>query len=271
MEDSSNQETDTSTKRRRRRPAPPPVKMPSIFIAMACSGKGTPIRSDKCPPNTFPVLAGAALTSGRQPGISYDDFGQNISKYYLIYFDLTVTYWLHKNAPDFDFVGICDERRRFLITEIHQRGMALKKIDVILPSQRRKLPNINAYLYPGSENSPLEQNYKKMKDILDEKYPDMASFAKDFFQKEFLVPSNFLVARTDIFHDYADFLFSVLQPLQQKNEAEGIDMEPRSLYKIGELLTTLYFEYHQEEFQIKRVNSHMITTNHHKLKDRDRV
>ena len=85
------------------------------------------------------------------------------------------------------------------------------------------------------------------------------------------MPSNFLVARADIFHSYAEFLFSVLQVLQQKNEAEGIDMEPRSFFRIGELLTILYFEYHREQFQIKRVNSHMITTNHHKLKDGDRI
>ena len=264
MADLSGKDADKTVKRRHRNPPLPPVKPSSLFIAMACSGKGTPIQSDKCPPNTFPVLAGAALTSGRQPGLSYDDFGQNISKEYPLYGLLTVTYWLHKNAPDFDFVGICDECRRLLITENHRHGFARKKIDVVLPSQRIKLSDIEAYFHPDAQGSLRREDYERLMGVLDEKYPDMAACVRDLFSHEFVLPSNVLVARSDIFHAYAEFLFAVLQTLQQENASVGIQQEPGSLCMLGRLLTTLYFEYHKEDYKIKRVNCHTIVTNHHK-------
>ena len=52
--------------------------------------------------------------------MSFDNFGQNISKGYSLYAELTVTYWLHKNAPDFDYLGLCDEHRCFVITDNHR-------------------------------------------------------------------------------------------------------------------------------------------------------
>ena len=244
--------------------APLPLKAPSIFIAMACSGKGAPIRIEKYPPDVYPVLAGAALHSKPQRDMSFDNFGQNISKGYSLYAELTVTYWLHKNAPDFDYLGLCDEHRCFVITDNHRRALALGKFDVILPRQRIKLPGIEVYFHPDVAESLQPQDYEQMLDILDEKYPDMASCARKIFQQEFKLPSNLLIARNDIFHDYAEFLFSVLQPLQQKNEDNAIYQERHSLRVLGELLTTLYFEYHQEDFKIKRVNSHLLAASHHK-------
>ena len=257
MADSCKATRNTKTKSWKRYQLPPP-KVPSIFIAMACSGKGIPIRIDKFPPDVYPVLAGAALIPKRQRGMSFDDCGRNISKDHRLYSELTVTYWLHKNAPDFDYLGLCDEHRCFLFTDNHRKALAFQKVDVFLPSMRVKLPSVDSYFHPEAIGSLQRRDFVRMLEVLDEKYPDMAARARNIFKKEFRLPSNLLIARVDIFHSYADFLFSVLQTLQKKNEADGIEQKTRSLCIFGELLTTLYFEYHQDEWKIQRINSHML-------------
>ena len=76
------------------------TEMPSIFLAMACSPNDAAVpRQSSLPSCMHPVLGGAALTSERPPNMLYDDMGQNISRDNGLYSELSVTYWLHENAP----------------------------------------------------------------------------------------------------------------------------------------------------------------------------
>lgn len=229
----------------------------SVFIAMACSGRHVSVRNWKLPPDVYPVLGGAALAPRRPPEMSYDDFGKNISKEHPLYAELTVTYWLHKNAPKVDYLGVCDEHRCFLVTGGFRKALMAQNVDVILPHARIQLPNIEAYFNPMVTGALQRRDYERMLELLDTKEPAMAACARRLFQQEFGLPSNLLIARKDVFHDYAAFLFLMLEAVHQRNKADKIQQEPRSLAALGELLTSVYFAYHKE-LKIQHAHTHLM-------------
>ena len=229
----------------------------SLFIAMACSGRNISVRNWKLPPDVYPVLGGAALTSKRPQEMSYDDFGKNISKEYPLYAELAVTYWLHKNAPMVDYLGICDEHRCFLLTGSFRKALEAKDVDVILPRTRIQMPDIKSCFNPSAARPLQRHDCEQMLEVLDTKEPEMAACARHLFQQEFDLPSNLLIARRDIFHGYAAFLFSVLEAVRQRNKADKFQQEPRSLAALGEILTSIYFAYHRE-LTIKHAHIHLM-------------
>ncbi|WP_294146421.1 hypothetical protein, partial [uncultured Selenomonas sp.] len=73
------------------------------------------------------------------------------------------------------------------------------------------------------------------------------------------------LAASTIAERASDFFFHAGLPTVMGEASDNaIYQERHSLRVLGELLTTLYFEYHQEDFKIKRVNSHLLAASHHK-------
>ena len=233
------------------------AEMPSLFLAMACSPKDAAAPSKTLPSCIHPVLGGAALASERPPNMLYDDMGRNISRDNGLYSELSVTYWLHENAPAADYLGICHYRRWLVLTDGLRAALAERSVDVILPRPRITLPDVRSYFLQPTMGTLEERDYHQMLAFLDDENPIAAACARRIFHHRIHIPANILVARADVFHDYAEFLFHVLQAVQQRNEENGIVQEPRSLGYLGELLTTLYVALYHEELRIQYADCHL--------------
>jgi hypothetical protein len=59
-----------------------------------------------------------------------------------------------------------------------------------------------------------------------------------------------LIAKEGIFHQYCEFLFSVLFGMESYFKRQGIQREDRYLGYFGELLTTIFFSLHHKDFKI---------------------
>ena len=237
------------------------TEMPSIFLAMACSPNDAAVpRQSSLPSCMHPVLGGAALTSERPPNMLYDDMGQNISRDNGLYSELSVTYWLHENAPAADYLGICHYRRWLVLTDGLRTALADHRIDIILPRPRITLPDVRSYFLQPTMGTLVQRDYDQMLAFLDDEDPIAAACARRIFHHRIHIPANILVARADVFHDYAKFLFHVLQAVQRRNVKNSVPQEPRSLGYLGELLTTLYIAIHHEELRIQYADCHLELT-----------
>jgi len=128
------------------------------------------------------IQAGAALTRERICGLT-DDTGKNISVYNRQFCELTVFYWIWKNAVQ-DIVGLEHYRRHFLLPEDWVEGMREHGTDVILP--------VPLYVAPG-----LAGNYKDrhvasdwdyMMDCLKQMHPEDYGDAVSFFETDLYSP-----------------------------------------------------------------------------------
>ena len=106
----------------------------------------------------------------------------------------------------------------------------------------------------------VQRDYDQMLAFLDDEDPIAAACARRIFHHRIHIPANILVARADVFHDYAKFLFHVLQAVQRRNVKNSVPQEPRSLGYLGELLTTLYIAIHHEELRIQYADCHLELT-----------
>ena len=213
-----------------------------IRIAVAAH-KPYPMPRD---PVYLPVQAGAA---GRESiGFQRDDEGENISGKNPRYSELTVLYWLWKNA-DGDALGLVHYRRHF---GKKKKGdplagvwtgadfeKALERAPVILPKKRRYVVETlyGHYchtLHPG----PLDLTGEVLKEKFPRYYPEFCRLKRRRSAHMF----NMLAARREVFDGYCAFLFSVLEEVEGRvPESEYADpFHARFPGRVSELLLDVY-------------------------------
>ena len=74
-------------------------------------------------------------------------------------------------------------------------------------------------------------------------------FRKDFLEGQIHFPNNMVIAKRDIYLDYCNFMFKVLQGMQEHYKETETPRPDRYLGYVGELLTTVYFAYHREKWR----------------------
>lgn len=233
-----------------------------LFIAAASSVRDAAVEQGTLPSYLHPVLGGAALAETVPQGMLRDDAGRNISKDNRLYSELSVTYWLSQNPPDAAYLGLFHYRRQLVLTEELKEALFARRVDVILPRPRLTFPDVKTLFLRPTMGTLSERDYDRMMALLDQQSPAIAACARRVFAHRVHLPANILIARREVFCDYADFLFGILQAVQAQNEADGIEQEPRSLGYLGELLTTLYFAYHHETLRMQYTDCHLMAAIH---------
>ncbi|MBO6293872.1 MAG: DUF4422 domain-containing protein [Selenomonas sp.] len=221
-----------------------------LYIAMATSQKDAIVRKENLPTYVHTVMGGATdYDVPHNDKIEYDDEGENISRYNRFYSELTVAYWLYKKAPRARYLGLCHYRRHFVLTEEIRQAMAESTVDVLLTTPRLTFPNVHKYFATLPVTTMDEQDFQLMLRLIEQEDSEIAKFSKDFLEGQIHFPNNMVIAKRDIYLDYGNFMFKVLQGMQEHYERKNISRPDRYLGYVGELLTTVYFSYHRRKWR----------------------
>ena len=185
----------------------------------------------------LPVHAGASI-SDIELAYQKDNEGINISDKNKTYCELTALYWAYKNLKA-DYIGLCHYRRYFDIDNLD-----ISKYDVILPKKRHYYIET---VYDQFKHAHGSIGLDTLKDVLIDYYPDYLDSYNKQMNKRSLHIYNMFIMKYDIFIDYCDFLFDVLNKVEDK--LGDVD---RLYGYLGERLLDIYID--KNNIDYKEVN-----------------
>lgn len=207
-----------------------------------------------CEPKDWmhPIQSGAALTDSSICELK-DNAGDNISEKNGNYSELTSMYWIGKHA-DAEYLGLFHYRRFLELSEEDLYRLDENHVDVILAYPAVYYPNILSH----HRYYLKEQDWDAMMQALEELEPAYAKALPKIFEGKLFYNHNMLIARKNIFQDYCNWLFPILERTEELSEPKGCKRSDRYIGYLGENLTTLYFQYHKKDFNIAYTARHML-------------
>ena len=221
----------------------------------------------------IPIHVGAAI-SDKKMAMIRDDTGDNISSKNRNYCELTAQYWAWKNYKA-DYYGFCHYRRFFsfsknkigvnkfgyktfdllndiAVQKLHLNKESIKTVveesDILLAAS----PDYSLFghknLYNQFETSHglHVEDMKLAIHILKEKYPNYAAAADEYMNGTFMFPCNMFVMRKELFYEYSDWLFSILEKIEKEIDYSDYSEEGmRTIGHIAERLLGVFCTYHK--------------------------
>lgn len=160
----------------------------------------------------IPMELGAAKRDNLRYATRDDEGDDNISEKNEQYCELTGLYWMWK-YDNHEYVGLYHYRRIFNLNSKQIRKL-LSKYDIILP-KKVKIDSASDLMYLR-HRIPLD--WRIMKDVLIELYPEYSESAKLIFSQNKLHAYNMFVTTERIFNDYCAWLFPILTEIERKFE-----------------------------------------------------
>lgn len=206
------------------------------------------------PPRLFyyecPIQAGAALTDLSLCDVK-DNTGINISEQNLMYCEMSAVYWIWKNT-NHEWVGIEHYRRHLLVSP----EMLNDEVDVIMPLPYICYPNEMSQFLRFVSESVLDVLLKTLKELHSDKYDDYYAIMHGKYQYTY----NMLCARRKVFDEYCEWFFEITEYMVDKYGDVMPELkETRALSYVAEVLTNLYFMYHQKDLNIYHVGKEIYT------------
>ncbi len=192
------------------------------------------------------IQAGAALADKYLAGgMLTDDTGDNISSRNRQYCELTVLYWIWKNAAD-DIVGLEHYRRHFILPEDWEGRMEMQRIDVILPVPLYVAPSLEGNYKARHDPSDWEcmMGYLKMQD--EALYCD----AKKFFQGNLYSPCNMFIMRKSVLDDLCEWLFPIIDMAAKQGGQKADTYLNRYPGFLSERLMTYFFDRYRDKYKL---------------------
>lgn len=192
-----------------------------------------------------PIQVGAELTEQSVAELK-DNTGDHISQKNRDYCELTATYYAWKNC-EAAYKGLCHYRRVFELSSAELETLfGSDAADVILPYPTIHLPDIsrqhNRYI--------SESEWRAMRQAVWECEPSYAADFDRIFSERYFYNFNMLVAKAEVFDDYARRLFGILERTEEIIAKEGVVTTKRYAGYLGENLTTLYFRKNRDRLKI---------------------
>ncbi len=223
-----------------------------------------------------PVQAGAATVEIRLP-IQGDDTGDNISNMNPVFSELTVAYWVMKNADrkQADAWGLCHYRRYFIEdkyklffkkrSRFYYRtsqeildGILTPKLyttlqelllnhDVIVqrPVWARKEKGIVYTIKEAYTEMHFKEDYDATMEVVVEKFPDFARSIDSYGELTKMSYNNMMIAKWNVWDDYLHFLFTVLDEVQHRINMHKEGYQSRVFGFLAERLHNLFIYHHQ--------------------------
>lgn len=197
------------------------------------------------------ILAGAYLTDDNQY-LYRDDTGDNISRKNKEYCELTALYWIWKHDKS-EFVGLSHYRRKFDISEYEMECLYQSNVDVIVTVPVINLLSVRTQ-YEKDHNI---KDWDIMLAAVHELYPEYDAVAEQIQNGYFYFAYNMFIARKNIFNDYCEWLFHILDYCEAKIKISDNSYQRRYAGFLAERLMTIYFV-HNKHLKIKVAKKHFI-------------
>lgn len=211
------------------------ISAEDFMIYMAKSDKDKKLKKTyELPEWITQVQAGAAIANEKVAVIG-DDTKENISNKNRNYSELTVTYWVWKNIQN-KYKGICHYRRMFLLSEQDIYHLMQEDVDMIVPSPYICFENISEQYtrYISQEDMSI------LIRIMVQSYPKMKEAISKILNGKYIYNYNMLIAKTEVFDEYCNFLFTILEKVEVYNLQNHKVREDRYIGYLGEIVTTVF-------------------------------
>ncbi len=220
------------------------------------------------------IQVGAANSKFRFKQVLYDDQGVNISELNPMYCELTAQYWAWKNETA-DFYGFCHYRRYFSLMDhevaedsygnviepylsnkvLDKYGFNDKNLkdlisnyDLITTKRNnvRKFPGKYKNIYDHWKRAPYlhDQDIDIMVDIIKNDYPKYYTSAVEYCNGYLGTFCNMYILRKDLFFEYCDFAFGVLEKFCEQKDMSLYSKEAlRTPGHLAERLFGIYYTF----------------------------
>lgn len=214
-------------------------------VYMARSHVDRKIEGQEIPSWVIPIQVGAALTNADICEVK-DCTGENISERNGNYSECTAIYWMWKNAPRADYIGLCHYRRHFAVTGEEMKGLSALGADVLLTSPSFVNETVESFFSVLVPKSDIQNMVRAIQDIC----PEYLPAAKKFLACRFYPPCNLFVMRYEIFKEYGDFAFRVTFEIERIYDEMGFYRKDRYMGFIMECLLGIFIMKNKERLKI---------------------
>ena len=163
-----------------------------------------------------------------------DNTGENISERNGNYSECTALYWMWKNAPKTDYIGLCHYRRHFDLDENELRCLA--DLDVLATSPTFVAETAGAFFSTLTPQCDLDA----MLAAIEKVRPEYLQAAQEFLEGRFFPPCNLFLMKYDLFQEYGDYLFSITFEIERFFDNLNIYRSDRYLGYLAECLMGIF-------------------------------
>lgn len=233
-----------------------------LHIFMAKFYKDKPLSTAYHMPEWItPIQVGAALCEERVADV-LDSDGENISVKNGNYSELTALYWIWKNRlvqnspnDENEFYGLSHYRRVLELSEDDRMKLVDNDVDVVLPYPMPYEPNIEMH----HKRYLADSDWDALVTALNELQPDYADYLPQVLQQQYLYNYNIILARKNVLADYCEWLFPILERVENLSVPKGCDRQDRYVGYMGETLGTLYFMMNKDRLNITYAGCRFLT------------
>lgn len=183
----------------------------------------------------IPIQVGAALDKKSVAAVQ-DNSGINISTKNPYYCELTALYWIWKNTKH-QYAGLCHYRRWYTATGAELREIFNGGADAVLTYPSLQYPSAHTHekRYIGAEVRRI------IREVLEAGEPNERIGYEEVMKDKYIYNFNMLIAKKTVLDEYCEWLFAVINEIEQRCSSEKIEIQKRQQGYWGEVLMTYYF------------------------------
>ena len=215
-----------------------------IYMAQSHADK-TRGSKELLPKWVIPLQVGAALADKRICSLM-DNMGENISEKNGIFSECTGLYWMWKNAPKTDYIGLCHYRRHFAVSEEDLINLMNADVDVMVTTPTFVNETVEGFLLTFVPRSDFQILLETIERVCPEYFPT----AQRFLKARFYPPCNLSVMKWDLFQEYAEYVFSITFEIEKFYDDLGFMRKDRYMGYLVECLMGIFLMHNKERLKI---------------------
>lgn len=216
----------------------------SYSVYMVCSEKDKLSYVHDIPHWIIPIQAGAALADRITCSVR-DDTGYNISLRNRDYSECTALYWMWRNAPQTDYIGLCHYRRHFDLNEQEIDILGQQGYDIVAT-----IPTITWSNQRFFSQFVSEKDINLLIEAINKLYPEYIDAAEIYYDNVFFPPCNLFIMKWDVFKDFGEFVFGITDYIYDFYQSRGITRNDRYMGYLVENLTGIFISKNSRELKI---------------------
>ena len=133
--------------------------------------------------------------------------------------------------------------------------LADNDVDAVLPYPMPYEPNIEVH----HKRYLKKEDWDAVLKAISEVHPDYIDLFTSVLQQKYLYNYNIMLARKSVLADYCEWLFPILERVEDQSIPKGIDRNDRYIGYVGETLATLYFMANRNRLNIVHAGCRFLT------------